>query len=70
MMAQLGNATRLKRSDVNISLAATNDSVLNFHGYEEQGRYSGRPFMLREKEWNTTLGILKMKRPVSVDKYT
>ena len=37
MMTQLGN-DRLQRSEINISTAATNSSVLNFHGYEEQGQ--------------------------------
>ena len=38
MMIQLGNDSRLKRSEINISTAATKDSVLNFHGYKEQGQ--------------------------------
>lgn len=38
MMTQLGNDSRLQRREINISTTATNGSVLNFHGYEEQGQ--------------------------------
>lgn len=74
MMTQLGNASRLKRSEVNISIAATADSGLTFHRLEEQRQViQGDAFMLGwggEQEENTAPGILKMKRPVPVGKHT
>lgn len=50
MMTQLGNASRSKRSEVNVSTVATADSGLTFHRFEEQ-RQVFRETLSRRAGW-------------------
>lgn len=68
MMTQLGNARRLKRSEVNVGAAAAADSGLNSSDLRSEGSYQGDPFMRGERT-EYSPDILELKRPIYVDKY-